>query len=412
MYKPTQYLTKLLLFILIAVLFLGSAQGQELRTRPFQISLIHPISTSGLKSGQFNHAISFNMIAGYSGGLTGIEFGGFANIIRYDMYGAQFAGFANIVGRSSKGFQAAGFMNVSGKEMTGAQFAGFANISGSDANGTQFAGFANISSRNSRGLKVAGFANIASGNVKGAQIAGFANFAPGNFKGIQMAGFLNVAKKMNGLQIGVVNYADSIDRGMMIGLFNFARRGGTKQIDFGYNDAGLYNLSLRMGSRHLYNIYSVGYAPEQGFLPNGEQTPWAVGLGFGSNIKLIRILNLNLEAVAYHLNEERVWDTNLNELYRGQANLELKLARGLSIYGGPALNFRLTDQVEDPTVFGADWSQGNIRDRVYAGNGDGFRLIIRQGLQFGVRLGLTGHEKARKKEKVIPIRTFDESKAY
>ncbi|MEM9985991.1 MAG: hypothetical protein AAF804_12945 [Bacteroidota bacterium] len=340
----------------------GTLSAQKMKTRAFQLSLLPPLSTSGLSSGQYNHAFTINLIAGYHGGVNGIELGGFLNTVRRDVRGAQFAGFANIVGGSTNGLQSAGFLNLSIEGLNGIQTAGFANLSIQAVKGTQ----------------IAGFCNLATGKVKGSQVAGFANLAANAVSGLQVAGFLNVTSRLEGLQIGVANVADTVASGAPIGVFSFVRRGGLKQLDFSYGDLGMAELSLRLGVGRFYNVFSAGYRPV------GDDFFWAVGYGIGTNWDLTKRLAVNLEAMAYHLNEGAFWYNGLNELYRPQLGLEYTVFRGLSVYGGAAWNILLTDQRDENGAYTSDWIDGGLVEQSY----DRVALWMRPGFQFGLRIGL------------------------
>ncbi len=58
---------------------------------PFQITFITPMGTNGTLSPKVTSNLSLNVVAGYNGGVEGVEVGGFANVLEYDMKGGQFA---------------------------------------------------------------------------------------------------------------------------------------------------------------------------------------------------------------------------------------------------------------------------------------------------------------------------------
>jgi hypothetical protein len=79
-------------------------------------------------------------------------------------------------------------------------------------------GIVNGSTGTSSGLSLGLLANYAE-NYKGAQLAWLANYASGEATGLQLAAF-NYATKLHGLQLGFVNFADTCDKGIQIGLIN------------------------------------------------------------------------------------------------------------------------------------------------------------------------------------------------
>ncbi|MEZ4903315.1 MAG: STN and carboxypeptidase regulatory-like domain-containing protein [Spirosomataceae bacterium] len=243
--------------------------------RPFQISLLPFIGTNHVLSGNVINTLSFNAIAGYSLGVNALEFGGLANIVRWDVHGAQFSGFANLVGRNVFGLQAAGFANAVLRNFDGMQLSGFANLTGGHHNGLQIAGFANLTGRSfNNGFQTAGFANLTLGELNGWQMAGFGNITVGNVRGWQLSGFGNMALQklqgvqispyfnyatvhQKGLQIALFNYADS-SAALPIGLFSFVRRNGFRRFEMSTDELNYANLTFKTGVRPFYNILTIG----------------------------------------------------------------------------------------------------------------------------------------------------------
>jgi hypothetical protein len=248
---------KLLLFPLFSLIFClpfsgGAQDNNEKPLRPFQISLAPGISSDGFRVKDHRYQYSINLFSGITGGIQGIELGGFSNITRGGVNGLQIAGFSNVVSGDVEGIQLSSFINIVSGNFQGASMAGFANvyhgnftgvissgfanvISG-DVQGVQLSGFINMSAnirgfqgagfinsaREVNGLQVAGFAN-SSGNQQGFQVSGFGN-AAGNLQGFQVSGFGNVAKNLNGLQLSWFGNISSNMQGFQItGFMNFSR---------------------------------------------------------------------------------------------------------------------------------------------------------------------------------------------
>ena len=79
-------------------------------------------------------------------------------------------------------------------------------------------GFINGSSGESSGVSLGLLANYAE-NYSGAHLAWFANYASGRFSGLQWSVF-NYAETLNGVQLGWVNFADTVEKGLQVGLLN------------------------------------------------------------------------------------------------------------------------------------------------------------------------------------------------
>lgn len=399
-----------LFLLVLSILPLGRLTGQEdsVALRPVQLTLLYPLGTNGLNSPNIDNIFSMNLIAGYTGGVRGLELGGFANLVRNDMYGAQFSGFANIVNGRTYGAQFAGFMNLNNQHTGGIQAAGFMNIVSDEIDAVQLAGFANIAGKrkvkmedehsiirmdsHSRGLQLAGFANVTSSDITALQSAGFVNIVNGNLRGAQLSGFLNyVEEDADGFQLGVVNYGKRI-KGMQLGVFNVADTiesglafGVLSYVKSGYQAfeiAGTETihgvLSFKTGTRKFYNILSVGTTLR-------EEKAWAFGYGIGSYIPISKRLGLSLEAQSFHLNEGEIWTNELNMLNKLGASLSYDFADRFSVFGGASYNVTVSKlKDEEGNVVGSslvpwysfDETHGKVNIKMYAGFSFGVRMEI------------------------------------
>jgi hypothetical protein len=111
--------------------------------RMFQVSLVPNLGTNRKLSGSIDNSFSFNILAGYSGGVTGFELGGLLNIVQRNVNGSQVSGLANIVGGNTRFFQLAGMLNLNSGSVVGTQVAGFSNVVLDTIHGVQIAGFNN-----------------------------------------------------------------------------------------------------------------------------------------------------------------------------------------------------------------------------------------------------------------------------
>ena len=92
------------------------------------------------------------------------------------------------------------------------------NIWGENPQNAFALGLVNGSRGQSSGLSLGFFGNYAE-NYEGAQLAGIGNYASGKITGLQWAA-VNYAVKLNGLQLGLVNIAETTEQGVQIGFFN------------------------------------------------------------------------------------------------------------------------------------------------------------------------------------------------
>ncbi len=446
----------LLGWLVFAIPVLLAAEEDSLKTRTFQVSLITPVGTNGLDSWNVNNKISFNLLAGYGGGISGAEFNGLFSVLRSDMKGAQFSGLgsivkgnvrgaqfsglgtsvkgavagvqfsglASVVGDKTRGAQFSGLFNINGKKVCGAQFAGLANIAGGPLAGAQIAGLANITSQASKGFQaagllnlvpggrisqaagllnivtedtkgaqVSGLLNIAADSLKGAQIAGFvsvnagkmhgvqvsglANINSGKLRGAQIAGLLNYTRKLYGVQVGVFNVVDSVERGVPVGFLSFAGNGyRTFEIAASENFYGMF--SFKTGVRKFYNILSTGIGYRH------DMVIWGWGYGLGGMVALTDRWDLAIEGTCYQVNEGEWFTNRLNLLNRLSVTGSFRLARHLTVFGGVTWNVTVADIIDEygepVESYIAPWS---VFDEVYNGY---INVKMYPGIVAGIRL--------------------------
>ncbi|MGE0077724.1 MAG: hypothetical protein AB7S48_07690 [Bacteroidales bacterium] len=409
--------------MILATNYLWAQQKVDSTERKFQLTFITPIGTNGVESGNIVNKLSINILAGYNGGLNGAEFGVFANILKGDMRGAQLAGYANvnlktgtgfqgsgflnynqtefsgtqlsgcsnIVLANSRGFQGTGFVNVVKGNFKGVQLAGFTNVVTDSIDGFQGSGFANYSKSNTRGQlsgfanfnfsdtkgpQICGFSNINTGDLNGAQISGFANVNTKSLKGAQISGFFNYTKVLKGLQLGAFNYVDSLEKGVAVGLLSFVRN-GYHTFEISGNESMYGVLSYRTGTRSFYNILAVGASVRN------EKIYWGFGYGVGTIVPVKGRVDLNFEAICFHINEDE-WDSDqLNLHNRINALVSIRLTNNLTVFGGPSWNVLVSDITDDNgNIIKSDYAPWHVFNKTY---NDKTNVKMYPGFSAGIR---------------------------
>lgn len=343
--------------------------------RRYQISFLPFAGTNHMLSGNVVNKYSFNMLGGYALGAEKAEFGGVFNIDRGNVEAAQFAGVFNATGGAVKGSQFAGVLNTNLGHVDGVQFAGVLNANGGESSGIQLAGVLNAQLKSYEGAQLAGVMNANIGassgtqlagvvnaqiyDYKGFQFAGVANFATHKLSGAQVAGVLNVGMKVKGLQLGLVNIADSLE-GVSIGLLSLVRH-GYHQVEFSADDIFHLNMSFRTGVRSFYNILSVGIFPD-----TFSDPLWYAGYGFGTAPHIWRKWYVNIDATANHVlqgHRQEVESENvLGRLYLG---IEFQAFKKVAFTVGAMLNSYVTSvngETNPPDIF-MNHTPRNLRDR-------------------------------------------------
>ena len=256
--------------------------------RPFQISLTPGLSTHGLMSSQVVNRLSVNLVGGYTAGVKGFELGGIFNINRLDSKYFQFAGIFNLVGGTVKGVQ------------------------------------------------IAGVSNKSLANVKGVQLAGYMNKTAGMVSGVQVSALNNETRKLKGIQIGLVNVADS-SYGVSIGLVNIIQNGFFK-LSLSANDLLNTNLSFSSGTHNFYTTIHAG----RDF---GSPLP-RTGLGFSAGHDFMFSEKLYLSAIADY---QRYGINSLKENWKqGKLLLNTQLTKHLSVFAGPTFRHYTAELYYNP----------------------------------------------------------------
>lgn len=385
--------------------------------RPYQMSLVPGISTNGKLNGQVVNNISLNVLGGYSAGVNGVEVGGLFNIAKKEvkyvqiagllnidganvrgvqiagitntvldtMNGVQIGGIGNFVKRNAKGWQVGGIFNTTGGRFEGFQLSGFANYAGKEFKGLQGTGNYNVAIGSFKGAQVGGWGNFAKGNTSGvqlagnvnvnwkdmvgAQLSGILNFNGGNIKGAQIAGILNVngqttngvqissifnyTKRLRGVQIGLLNIADTSD-GYSIGLINIIYKGYHK-LSIYANEVLPFNGAFKTGNSKLYSILLAGVSA--GYDNDTIDKTWSFGYGIGREFSFTRKWGMNTELTTQHF---YMGDWNhVNLLSRVNIHAHFKINKFISLFAGPAYSFYYSDQTVKNEGFKIDIAPGN-----------------------------------------------------
>ncbi len=375
--------------------------------RAAQLTLITPIGSNGLNAAEYTNNFSLNIFFGISGGVQGFEIGGLHNTNKGDVSGFQIAGLGNLNTGMTKGVQFGGLYNIDLDLTTGVQVAGIANVIHGPSTGAQFAGIsnfvsneswafqaggiANIAPEGNHGLQIAGIANVNGKEGEGSQLAGITNVSYGETSvfqvaglvnistnrvdGAQIAGIANYTKKLNGFQLALINFADTVERGVPLGLISIVKH-GYYAFEIEANDAFWINANYKMGVPKLYNIFTIGFTQQD------SQEMWGVGLGLGSLFSIGKNWGLNLDLTATQINENTWWTEELNLLNKLKINAWFDLGK-VQIYGGPALNVFVSQLQDAEGVPG-----GNLIDpglSFYDNINGSTRTIIYPGFNIGLR---------------------------
>lgn len=278
------------------------AQTSDNVTVPVRFGIFPGLSTQGAADVRTTSNFSLNLWGGRTGSVNGIELGSLFNIDKGNVQFVQAAGLFNSVGGNTQGVQAAGIFNMVGG--------------------------------NGSGVQTSGIHNHAAKNFTGIQAAGISNFTGKTVKGVQVAGIVNYAKHVKGLQIGLINIADTSE-GFHIGLINIVKKGYHK-LYVSANEVMNANISIKTGNPKLYNILIAGVNP------GTDDKVFSYGYGLGREIKLGKTFTLNPEITSQYLYLGN-WHYE-NWLSKIQLLVNVRLAKNISLTGGPSFSVYYSDQ--------------------------------------------------------------------
>jgi len=370
--------------------------AQDHYHRIAQISIFPFLGTNALMSHKITNQVSINIFWGANGGLDGLELGGLVNTIINDAKGVQVAGIGNTVGDNLVGAQASGFFNLVGGRMEGVQLSSTFNLAGS-GEGVQATGLFNAAAGPFEGAQAAGLFNLSGGGRQSWQAAGLFNYSRGAIQtqvaplfnradtvsNGQISSLLNIGGRVDGFQLGLVNFADTV-AGLPIGLLNFIRQ-GYNRVEIAGSENLFANIGLKLGVQRFYNILHIGArfstAPANA-TQRTESLSWGLGYGIGTAFSLGERWLMNLEGVAIHVNEHEGWTRELNLLNQLRLTADYRLGRRISLFAGPVGNF-MVSKLENPETgtIGSNIAPYAWRDQT---RGD-TNLKIWVGLNAGIR---------------------------
>lgn len=345
----------------LMLLSLATGAMAQQKTSNFHIGFVYPISSNGSAAGQYINKTSLHAISGLSYAEKGFAGSGIATIVKDSVRGTAVSGITNLVGNRVKGVLLAGIYNGVRNEMTGVQMAGIAN-STKKMEGIQMAGITNLAD-SANGVQLAGIFNNAPKGITHLQMAGIANYA--TQANVQIAGILNRAKTVKGVQIGLVNVADSSE--YSIGLINIVKN-GEKSIGISVDETATSLVTFRSGGRRLYGIFGAGY----NFKSN--QTLYAFEAGMGYRLPVAGGFRMNFELANITLEDFKRGSYNK---VAGRIYAAYRFGKRFEIYAGPTFNYLfITEDV------GKDLVNNYIRTRMRNGHFEGTYIGASGGVQF------------------------------
>lgn len=330
------------LLLLILTIFLTStiifAQEEDIIKRKVSVSLVYPVSSNGAVTNVENNA-SFNILFGVNSGVKGGELSVIGAYNKRNVTGFQFAGGFNITKGEVIGAQYGGLFNATNGNVSGVQVAGLINATNASSTGGQFAGLGNTTLGNQKGVTISAVNNFTKGNVYGGQIS-LTNIGMQRVEGIQL-GLVNYADTLSGTQFGLINVTNNIERGTPIGLLNIVKD-GYYALEVTSGDINVAGVSYKMGTTDFYTIFKYGYTPKT----ISEYTNHSYGLGFGTLRNLSKngrhrlAIDVTVNQFEPYKNTQTSYSHNeVNIITKLDLSYQFSLTKNISLVGGPSLNW-------------------------------------------------------------------------
>lgn len=307
-----------------------------------QLSLVPYVGINAGVDEEVTHNLSVNLLWGMSGSVDGVEVGGFANTVLHNLNGIQIAGFLNSVGGVAEGTQLAGAMNMAMGEAELSQGAGLMNIAAKNFSGSQVAGVGNLINGEADAIQMGGLFNVIGGDAPASfQMSTLFNHQENGRIGYQVAGLFNVADTVEHLQLGMVNFANTI-AGASLGLWTFVENGYTPW-SVGIDEMRMISLAKKSGNHTLYNHFEIAVS--------ARLHSWSFGYGLGTAPRLSDKWRLHIEAVTNIFHHRSFWRSGLNMRNQVRFNFAKTIKNDFEWYGGFNFNVFLTNQRNEEGQF-------------------------------------------------------------
>ena len=155
--------------------------------------------------------------------LNGVSAGGLIVLSRNEINGVAVGGIAAVAAQRLRGAALGGLFAVGDHGIDGMVAAGLLTLSEGDVHGITAAGVGTIEEGRFTGINVAGGATFTDGEMRGLNAAGIATVVRGRLQGIGLAGGTVHVSALDGVAVSPWNSVRGEQRGLTIGIFNYAR---------------------------------------------------------------------------------------------------------------------------------------------------------------------------------------------
>jgi hypothetical protein len=342
---------------------------------PVDVAFVYPLSIGGALSAPPRTLFSLGILTAREGAVDGLAISSIGTWVDGQVRGGAITGVGLRVG-GLDGLGAAGVVVVStggvrgllaapvtvvGDSMLGLSL-GAVHVVGNGFGGAQLSAV-NVANGGVVGAQ-AGAVNVGTGGVRGLQ-AGAVSFAQGGFAGFQgsvtnvalgdtlgaQVGVLNIGGDVVGAQVGVLNIASTV-KGTQVGVLNIAKestapvgllnvitKGQFRAAAFA-SETAVANLTVKLGSRHVYSFGIASYAP-------WDTGRVGLGLGLGVQVSLGNFYG-QLEGDVRTLSQPTRLFQSQNLLTTQRLVVGWQVTEAFSVFAGPSFSQLVSFDGSDP----------------------------------------------------------------
>ena len=120
-------------------------------------------------------------------------------------------------------------------------------------------------------------------------------------------------------------------------IFNLLRY---HKFEISSNETLYGTASFKIGVKQFYNIFAVG----AGY--HDKEMQWSWGYGVGTSFPVHESIDLNIDAISYHVNNGEWWTNHINSLNKLNISASKQVSDYIEVFGGFSWNVLIAD-VED-----------------------------------------------------------------
>jgi hypothetical protein len=142
-------------------------------------------------------------------------------------------------------------------------------------------------------------------------------------------------EKLKGVQLGLINYVESIEDGVPIGLISIVKNGGYRVVEYSFSEFYPITIGLKLDVGKFYSTIFSAYSPSSEF----DRNDLAIGWGFGSILSISETFFFNPELNLMSSTIFTIWNGSNQNLTSLILYFGYKINKNFCITLGPSLTW-------------------------------------------------------------------------